>query len=175
VNITAGSSPTPETIQLAAGKFGEPPLTVHQGWVKEDVDSGIIKTLSGEDLALSLLVLVAGGLFVASATAASVRQRRREIAILSTLGWKARSIFALVIGEAASVGFIAGLLGCALSVGPAAAGSLQIPDGRLALVVPVTVALTVLAAGWPALRAAQVPPMDALRSGPVGGSVPPGA
>jgi putative ABC transport system permease protein len=163
VNITAGSSPTPETIRLAAGKFGEPPLTVRQGWVKEDVDSGITNALSSEDFALSLLVLVVCGLFVGSATAASVRQRRREIAILSTLGWRARSIFALVVGEAVLVGLIAGLLGCALSVALAAAGSLQIPDGRLALVVPVTVVLAVIAAAWPAWRAAHVPPMDALR------------
>jgi putative ABC transport system permease protein len=163
VNITAGGSPTPETIRLAAGKFGEPPLTVHQGWVKEDVDSGIINALSSEDLALSLLVFVVCGLFVGSATAASVRQRRREIAILSTVGWRARSIFALVVGEAALIGLIAGLAGCALSVVLAAAGSLQIPDARLALVVPVTIALTVIAAAWPAWRAAHVPPMDALR------------
>jgi putative ABC transport system permease protein len=163
VNITAGSSPTPETIRLAAGKFGEPALLVHQGWVKEDVDSGIINALSSEDLELSLLVLVVCGLFVASATAASVRQRRREIAILSTLGWKAQSIFALVLGEAAVVGVIAGLLGCALSVGLAVAGSLQIPAVRLVLVVPVTVLLAVMAAAWPAWRAAHVPPMEALR------------
>jgi putative ABC transport system permease protein len=163
VNITAGSSPTPETIRLAAGRFGEPPLTVRQGWIKEDVDSGIIDALSGEDLDLSLLVLVVCGLFVGSATAASVRQRRREIAILSTVGWRARSIFALVIGEAALVGLLAGLAGAALSVILATIGSLEIPDGRLALIVPVTVALAVVAAVWPAWRAAHVPPMDALR------------
>ncbi|MGH3599830.1 MAG: FtsX-like permease family protein [Pseudonocardiaceae bacterium] len=163
VNITAGSSPTPETIHLAAGRLGAPALTVHQGWTKEDVDSAIINGLSHEDLELSLLVLVVCGLFVASATTASVRQRRREIAILSTVGWKARSIFALVVGEAALVGLIAGLIGCGLSVALAAAGSLQIPVGRLALVVPVTVALTMIAAAWPAWRAAHVPPMDALR------------
>jgi putative ABC transport system permease protein len=163
VNITAGSSPTPETIRLAAGKFGEPALLVHQGWVREDVDSGIISALSSEDLALSLLVLVVCGLFVASATAASVRQRRREIAILSTLGWKARSIFVLVLGEAALVGLIAGLVGCVVSVGLAAAGSLQIPGVRLVLITPVAIALAVLAAAWPAWRAAHVPPMDALR------------
>jgi putative ABC transport system permease protein len=163
VDITAGSSPTPETIRLAAGKFGEPALLVHQGWVKEDVDSGIISALSSEDLALSLLVLVVCGLFVASATAASVRQRRREIAILSTLGWNARSIFALVLGEAALVGLIAGLIGCAVSVALAAAGSLRIPGLRLVLITPVAIALAVLAAAWPAWRAANVPPMDALR------------
>ncbi|MGH2926711.1 MAG: FtsX-like permease family protein, partial [Solirubrobacteraceae bacterium] len=163
VNITAGSSPTPETIRLAAGKFGEPPLTVHQGWAKEDVDSAIINALSAQDLVLSLLVLVVCGLFVASATTAAVRQRRREIAILATLGWKARSIFALVVGEAAIVGLIAGVAGCGLSVILATAGSLEIPNGRLALVAPVTVALTILAAAWPAWRAAHVPPIDALR------------
>ena len=163
VNITAGSSPTPETIRLARGTFGQPSLLVHQGWVKEDVDSGIIRALSSEDLALSLLVLVVCGLFVTSATGASVRQRRREIAILSTLGWRGPAIFALVVGEAALVGLIAGAIGCVLSVVLATAGSLQIPGGRLALVVPVAVALAVVAAAWPAWRAAHVPPMDALR------------
>ncbi len=169
VNITAGSSPTPETIRLAAGKFGQPPLLVRQGWVKEDVDSGIINALSSEDLELSLLVLIVCGLFVGSATAASVRQRRREIAILSTLGWKARSIFTLVLGEAALVGILAGALGCALAVVLASVGSLQIPALRLALVVPVTVALAMLAAAGPAWRAAQVPPLDALRDPVISG------
>jgi putative ABC transport system permease protein len=169
VNITAGSSPTPETIRLAAGKFGEPSLLVHQGWVKEDVDSGIVTALSNEDLELSLLVLVVCGLFVGSATAASVRQRGREIAVLSTIGWKARSVFALVVGEAAGIGLLCGVLGCALTLVIASAGSLQIPAGRIALVVPVTVALAILAAAWPAWRAAHVPPMDALREPVISG------
>ena len=163
VNITAGSSPTPELIQLSAGKFGQPPLLVKQGWVKEDVDSAIIQALSGEDLALSLLAIGICGLAVAAATAASVRQRRREIAVLSVLGWSGRSTFALVVGEAAVVGLLAGALGGAVSVGLALAGSLHIPVLRLVLVIPVAVALAVLAAALPARLAARVPPLDALR------------
>jgi putative ABC transport system permease protein len=164
VDVTAGSSPTPERIQFSAGKFGEPKLLVDQGWVKKDVDSEIILALSGEDLALLVLVILVCALFVASVTSASVRQRRREIAILSTLGWPAHAIFAVVIGEAALVGLTAGVIGCGITIPIAAAGSLDIPAVRLFLVVPIAVVLAMASAVIPATRAARIPPLEALRA-----------
>lgn len=163
VNITAGSSPTPELVHLSAGKFGQPPLLVEQDWVKEDVSSGITQALSTEDLDLFLLVLVTCGFFVAGAVGATVRQRRKEIATLGTLGWSVRALFSLVIGEVVLTGLLAGALGDAVAVSLARAGSLQIPAVRLALVVPVAVGLAVVASVLPVSKAARMTPLDAMR------------
>jgi putative ABC transport system permease protein len=163
VDVTAGSSPTTERVSLAPGKFGQPTLLVAQGWAKKGVAIGIARALASKNLALFLLVLTVCGLFVASATTASVRGRRREIAILGTLGWQARTVFSLILGEAALVGLVAGAVGCAVTCGLAVAGSLDIPAVRLGLVVPVAVALAVIAAAVPAGRAAKITPRAALR------------
>lgn len=162
VDITAGSSPTTERVALAPGKFGQPALVVDQGWVKKGVAVAIIRALQAKDIALFLLVLVVSGLFVGSATAAAARGRRGEIATLSALGWQARSIFMLVVGEAALVGFVAGIVGCALALVLTVAGSLDIPALRLGLIVPAAVALAALAAVIPAARTATVAPVVAV-------------
>jgi putative ABC transport system permease protein len=163
VDITAGSSPTPVTVHLAAGRFGEPPLTLKQGWVKKDVDAGIVQALDRKDLALFVLVAVVCALFLATATFAGVRQRRRQIAILATLGWEPRSIFSLVLGETALIGLLAGIAACLLTLAIAALASLQVPVLRLGLIVPLAVALALLAGAIPARRAARLSPLEAMR------------
>ena len=39
VDIVTGSSPEPTTIDLPAGKFGQPALALTEGWVKKGVAS----------------------------------------------------------------------------------------------------------------------------------------
>lgn len=163
VDITAGSSPIPEPVQLAAGNFGQPRLLVVQNWVKKDVDSTIIRALSDQDLDLFGLVLITCGMFVASTTTASVRQRRREIAILRSLGWPAQMVFSLVLGEAALAGLVGALLGAVIAAGVASAGALTVPLLRLGLAVPVGTGLTMAAAALPALQASRTSPLEALR------------
>ncbi len=60
-----------------------------------------------------VLALIIGGLAVANTMLAAVLERRRELALLSTVGWSARQLGALVLGEAIAVsalGTVAGLL-----------------------------------------------------------------
>jgi putative ABC transport system permease protein len=45
VDVVAGSSPSPVTIDVPAGKFGQPPLTLTQNWVKEGVAVLILKAV----------------------------------------------------------------------------------------------------------------------------------
>ncbi|MGH2868165.1 MAG: FtsX-like permease family protein [Solirubrobacteraceae bacterium] len=163
VDITAGSSPTTVPIGLVNGNFGQPALKLDQSWVKENVDSGIINALNNKELVLFVVLAVICALFVASATLANVRQRRREIAVLRTVGWPVRLIFSLIVGEAALVGLIAGVAGALLTLLLAVVGSLDVPTLRVALIVPVAVVLALVAALLPAWRATRIQPLEALQ------------
>lgn len=163
VNVTAGSSPYQQRVRLAKGHFGQPAMTVDQGWVRLGVDSRIIRSLSGQDTDLAVLVLVASVLFVGSATAVTVRGRRREMATLRTLGWPSGAVARLVVGECASVGVLAGLVGLGTTWVVARLWGLFVPAGRLVLVLPVALAVSLAGALLPAWQTGAASPLSVLR------------
>src|SRR5207249_10309819 len=62
------------------------------------------------------LAVVITTLFVAGNTMAmSVRERTTEIAVMRTLGFPARTVFALVVGEGLFVAIVGGAIGAALA------------------------------------------------------------
>ncbi|KAK1181413.1 ABC transporter permease [Streptomyces sp. NBS 14/10] len=125
---------------------------------------------------LGLLALI-GALVV---TGALARQRVREIGILKAVGFRTRSVLAMLITEMAVVGACGAALGAALGTAGAAATAAGLRDrpdlgpyltdrvplpGATALsgVLLLTIAVTVLGACLPARRAARLPPADAVR------------
>ena len=128
VDIVAGSSPSPVTIDLPAGKFGPPPLTLSENWVKKGVAVAILNAVDKTSVALFTLILVVCVLFVGNAATAAVRGRRRELGVLAAVGWRRSRLFATVLGELAGIGLAAGLLAAAIAV-PVSAGA---GPGRLA-------------------------------------------
>jgi putative ABC transport system permease protein len=110
VDIVAGSSPSPVTIDVPADKFGQPPLTLTENWVKEDVAVAILEAVDRQSVALFTLILVVCVLFIANAATAAVRGRRRELGVLAAVGWRRSRLFAAVLGELAGIGLGAGLL-----------------------------------------------------------------
>ena len=142
VDIVAGSSPTPTTIELPAGKFGQPPLAVSESWVKKGVAIAILTAIDKDSLALFALILVVCVLFVANSAAAAIRGRRREFGVLACLGWTRPRLFATVLGELAAIGLAAGLLGAAAALPMSSALGLHAAPARAALAVPVAVAVT---------------------------------
>lgn len=123
----------------------------------------------------ALLVVIAAGT-LAHTLMAGVRRRRRDLAILKTLGFVRRQVRAAVAWQATSLVVVA--LVCALPVGVAAgrwawrvfADSLGIvpepvvPLLGVILVVPATVLVANLLAALPARSAAAVQPALALRT-----------
>ncbi len=80
-------------------------------------------------LLIVVLALIIGTLAVANTMLAAVLERRRELALLSTIGWSAgRSSAWLVLGEAVAVSMIG--TGCGLALGAIASGAL--PTGARA-------------------------------------------
>ncbi|MEV1318000.1 FtsX-like permease family protein [Micromonospora arborensis] len=163
VDLTFGSSPAPQTVELPAGSFGRPELRLTEPWSALGVASVITKAVDRKSLVLFGLVLVVCALFLGNAVSAAVRDRRPELAVLACLGWSARRIAGLVLGEVAALGLTAGLLALGLAFPLAAALNIEIGWQRAALAVPVALLLALVAGLVPALRAAGAHPAAALR------------
>ncbi|MEH0973159.1 FtsX-like permease family protein [Micromonospora sp. CPCC 205546] len=163
VDITLGSSPAPQAVELPAGSFGRPALRLAENWSALGVASVITKAVDRKSVALFVLVLVVCALFLGNAVAAAVRDRRSELAVLACLGWPARRIGALILGEVAALGLAAGLLALALAVPLGAALGIDVGWRRALLAVPVALLLALVAGLAPALRATRAHPAAALR------------
>lgn len=163
VDITAGSSPTPMTIDLPAGRFGRPPLTLREGWVKKGVAVAILTAVDRKSLMLFVLILAVCALFVANTAAAAVRTRRTELGVLACIGWRPTKLFAAALLELGLVGLVAGVLGSLLALPLSAAFGLSVSVPRAALAVPAAVVLALLAGVAPAFRAARSTPGEAVR------------
>ncbi|MFC0503458.1 FtsX-like permease family protein [Micromonospora costi] len=163
VDLTFGSSPAPQTVELPAGSFGRPELRLTEPWSALGVASVITRAVDRKSVVLFLLVLVVCALFLGNAVSAAVRDRRPELAVLACLGWPVRRIGALILGEVALLGLGAGLLSLALAVPLGAALGIEVDWRRAALAVPVALLLALAAGAVPALRAARAHPAGALR------------
>ncbi len=163
VDITAGSSPTTETIALPAGKYGRPALLLDESWVKKAVALVIVAALDRKSVALFALILLVTALFLANGSIAAVRARRGEIGVLRCLGWPRRAVFRLILGELLLLGALAGLAGTAISAAVIAGFHLQLPLWRVLLITPVAMALAGAAGLVPAWLATRGEPMDAVR------------
>ncbi len=129
--------------------------------------SGTFTTLLGSIAAISLLV---GGIGIMNIMLVSVTERTREVGLRKAVGAKNRDILVQFLVEAVTLSVLGGLIGVAAGIG---AAELITPllGGTRALVTPQNVFLALgvsLAIGiffglYPANRAAQLNPIDALR------------
>ena len=163
VDIVIGSSPTPVTVDLPAGKYGRPDLKLQEGWVLEGVGVALLQAVDRKSVALFALILVVCSLFVANAAGAAVRSRRTELGVLSCLGWSRGMLFRVVLGELAVLGLAAGAAGALLSWPIAALAGLEVSPWRQIAAIPAAVLLAVVAGLGPARRAAAAHPGSAVR------------
>ena len=163
VDIVAGSSPTPTTIALPAGKYGQPALTLSEDWVKKGVALTILTAVDKNSVVLFILILVVCVLFVANSAAAAIRGRRRELGVLAALGWTRPRLFTAVLGELAAIGLTAGVIGAALALPLSSALGLHASPGRASLAVPIAMAVAIVAGLIPAWLAARADPVTSVR------------
>jgi putative ABC transport system permease protein len=163
VDIVAGSSPEPVTINLPAGKYGQPALELSEGWVKKGVAVAILNAVDKKSVVLFALILVVCVLFVANSATAAVRGRRRELGVLACLGWTRPRLFAVVLGELAAIGLAAGVVGAVAALPLSAALGLHASLGRAALAVPVAMAVAVASGVVPAWLGARADPLASVR------------
>jgi putative ABC transport system permease protein len=132
-----------------------------------------LSLISAANVGVSLLALVIGAVGVMNTMVMSVFERTREFGVLRAVGWTRLRVLALVMAEALLVGLAGAVLGVAAGmvviklIGnvPELVGVFQ-PDytadifGRA---LGIAVGMAFIGALYPALRAALLVPLDALR------------
>jgi ABC-type antimicrobial peptide transport system permease subunit len=122
---------------------------------------------------ISLMAILIGGVGVLNTMLMSVFERTREIGVLRSLGWRRTAILALILQEALWLGVLGGLGGLGIAFGLIAAlystpsiGSLIQPVWSFELflrAILVALFLGLVGGFYPAFRATQLQPVEALR------------
>ena len=128
--------------------------------------TGTLTLLLSAIAGVSLLV---GGIGIMNIMLVSVTERTREIGIRLAIGARPRDVLAQFLVEAATLSLFGGLVGIAVGIGGAALGghllgiSLVINPAVILVAVVFTGAVGVFFGFYPARKAANLNPIDALR------------
>jgi ABC-type antimicrobial peptide transport system permease subunit len=132
-----------------------------------------MKTFRSMADALSFLSILIGGVGIMNAMLMSVFERTREIGTLRALGWKRRRVVGMIMVESLILGFLSGLAGIAIGIGLGTLVTFEptvgvFMKGRysitlIAQAMIIALVLGVIGAVYPAWRAANLSPIEALR------------
>jgi putative ABC transport system permease protein len=132
--------------------------------------TSVDKTLTVLLAGIAALSLLVGGIGVMNIMLVSVTERTREIGLRKALGARPAVIRRQFLVEASILGMSGGILGAALGIGGAVIIPHLIPDAvridprAVAGSIVIAVAIGLVFGVYPAGRAAQLAPIDALRS-----------
>jgi putative ABC transport system permease protein len=126
---------------------------------------GINRLMSQMSLFVLSILVIVGGASVASTISSNVRERRREVGTLMALGATPGLVTRMFLFKALALGLVGGIGGCALGLvvamllGSQWAGVTVTPLPDLLLIaIAAALAVTTLAAYWPARSAARLDP-----------------
>ena len=135
-----------------------------------------LQSVDGLPLVLAGLIVLLGVMTLGNTLVTSVTRRRRDLAILKTIGFVRPQIAAIVAWQATSFALLALLVGLpvgiaggrwawsAVASGIGSASPAIVPVLAVALIVPGTLVAANAIAAWPAWRAARIHPASVIRS-----------
>ena len=153
------------------GLFGR---TVLQQLPAEDVVN--LQSVDGLPLVLAGLIVLLGVMTLGNTLVTSVTRRRRDFAILKTIGFVRPQVAAIVAWQATSFALLALLVGLpvgiaggrwawsAVASGIGSSSPAVVPVLAVALIVPGTLVVANAISAWPAWRAARIRPATVIRS-----------
>ena len=156
---------------IVIARHGRLDVTITTQQQMLDVLGSILNILTFAVGALGGISLLVGAVGIVTITTIAIRERTAEIGLFRALGAKRKHILALFLGEAtvlSTLGGIAGiLLGVAIALGlgfavPALPISFSVFFAILSVITSIAIGL--LAGVIPAMHAAKLDPVDALRS-----------
>jgi putative ABC transport system permease protein len=125
--------------------------------------------LYGVAVGVGLITLLVGGIGIMNIMLVSVTERTREIGLRRALGARRRTILLQFLVESSLVSLLGGAVGTALGFGVASLLALTTPlaaavtPGAVALGLGFSAVVGLLFGSWPAWRAANLDPVEALR------------
>jgi ABC-type antimicrobial peptide transport system permease subunit len=129
--------------------------------------------MTGFAWGIAAIAIIIGGLGMMNAMIMSVMERTREIGTLRALGWTWARVMRLIMGEALVVSFFGGLIGIALGIGmtelaasaPGVGAFMEgiYTPGLFVQGMVTAILLGIIGGAYPARRAANLLPVEALR------------
>ncbi len=143
---------------------------VTQDQMLETLDS-ILDVVRLAGIAIGAISLLVGSVGIYSILTITLAQRRSEVGLLRALGMKRNALVTLFLGEAVFLAILGGALGLFVVllvqtliwvVMPALPNLFTVTSAATGLIVSILVGL--VAGGYPAFKAASLPPVTALRA-----------
>jgi putative ABC transport system permease protein len=162
-----------QKIMAITSKEGEPLRLAAEKPQKYLDDATHLKITGAMAWMVSAIAILIGVISMLNTMAMSVMERTQEIGILRAVGWPRLRVIRMVLGEAvilalaaAIFGTIAAVVGTHLmALSPRVSGFIEpgIPPSVVALGTVITVGIGLIGGAYPAFRAAQLLPTEAIR------------
>ena len=126
-----------------------PNATARPVWQVAAGEGAVVNKIQLLMIVVTIAAFIASGLGISSLMATTIMERSREIGLVKALGAADWEVYLLFLSEAAVVGVIGGLLGCAAGAGLSQLIGLSVFDSTVTfnpIVIPVNVVISVLIA-----------------------------